>query len=134
MEEHCDTLSQDKLRRMFELVSTKYPDEKRSIVWKSPAFKRSALLFYAKWVALHSVSVIYLEQIKITQKDLYSYLQENPTYEESRTNIKELAKSFLDALKKEQRNLADKEFANAEEIKQLTAQCKAKVDADDKGE
>ena len=121
MEQHCQALSEDAMSTIVE-TSMKYPDTTRLKIWTGNTFKRRAMQFYAGWVALHSVCGIYMEYIKMTQKDLYKYLQENPTYEESRVNVKELAKIFLEDVQKEQKALSDKEFASAEEIHQLTAE------------
>ena len=52
-------------------------------------------------------------------QDLYRYVTENPTFEESRQNVKELAEKFLVDLKRDQKELADKEFKAQEEINEL---------------
>ena len=88
-------------------------------VWTSKPFKMQAVRFYAGWVALNSVCTEYVEHIKRTQKDLYKYIVENPTYEQSRKNVHELAKIFLADLKKDQEAIAEKEFEAQKEIEAL---------------
>ena len=70
-------------------------------------------------VALNCLCSEYVEHIKLTQKDLYKYIVENPTYEESRRNVGELAKIFLANLKKDQEAIAEKEFEAQKKIKAL---------------
>ncbi len=118
MQDHCRSLAESDLQRQVE-KAMKYPEEKRLKVWTSSAFKRKAVEFYAGWVALHSVCAVYMERIKLTQKDLYLYIQENPTYEQSRQNLKALAEELLTDLRMGQKAITDKEFQTQEEIKAL---------------
>lgn len=118
MEDHCRTLAKTELTNQVE-KAMKYPEEKRLKVWTSRGFKIKAIEFYAGWVALHGVCTTYVEYIKLTQQDLYRYITENPTYEESRKNVKELAEKFLSDLHRDQKALEDKEFEAQEQIKAL---------------
>ena len=118
MQDHCKSLAEDNMTKQVE-KAMKYPEEKRLKVWSSKPFKMKAVQFYAGWVALNSVCTVYVEHIKLTQKDLYEYLRENPTYEQSRENVKTLAERFLTDLKKDQQAIADKEFEAQEQIKAL---------------
>lgn len=119
MQQHCTTLAQDRLKQVVEKAMKKSEDEERLRVWTSKSFKRMAVRFYAGWVALNSVCAIYVEQIKVTQKDLYQYIKENPTYEQCRMNVKELAEKFLSDLKEDKEAIAAKEFKAETEIKAL---------------
>lgn len=118
MQDHCKSLAEDQMKNQVE-KAMKYPEEKRLKVWTSKAFKMKAIQFYAGWVALNSVCTVYVEHIKLTQKDLYEQLRDNPTYEESRQNVKVLAEKFLTDLKEDQKAIADKDFKAQEEIKAL---------------
>ena len=120
MQDHCRSLADSEMQKQMEKAMKLYTDEKRRKVWTSNGFKIKAIHFYAGWVALHSVCSVYIEQIKETQKALYEYLKENPTWEESRKNVKSLAETFLSDLKEDQKAIADKEFQAQEEIKALT--------------
>ena len=119
MQEHCETLAEDRLKDQVETALKKYDDEKRLRVWTSSTFKRNAVQFYAGWVALNSVCTEYIECIKETQKELYQYIKENPTYEQSRIKVRELAEKFLSDLKDDKKAIADKEFKAQAEIKAL---------------
>ena len=77
------------------------------------------LFFASRWVTLHSVCSEYMEQIKITQKDLYNYIKENPTVEESRTNVKNLASKFKKELDKAIENINQEDTEAKKEIKSL---------------
>lgn len=118
MKEHCHSLAEGEIQNHIE-KAMKFPDEKRLRVWTSKGFKIKAIEFYAGWVALNSVCKIYMEHIKITQQDLHRYLTENPTREESSKNVKELAAKFLVGLKRDQKELADKEFETQKQIQEL---------------
>ena len=63
-----------------------------------------------------------MDKIKETQKDLYSYLTENPTNEQARENVRDLASQFGLELANEQKKIKEKEFASAEEVAKLQAQ------------
>ncbi len=119
MQDHCKTLAESEMKELVENAIKKYSEEKRLKVWTSSAFKRKAVQFYAGWVALHGVCNVYLEQLKLTQSDLYRYITENPTYEQSRSNLKELVDSFLHDLQRDQKALSEKKFQAQEEIDSL---------------
>ena len=119
MQDHFHTLAESEMKNQVKKVMQTFSEEKRLKVWTSRGFKIKAIEFYAGWVALHSVCTTYVEYIRITQQDLYRYIKENPTYEESRKNVKELAQKFLTDLQRDQKELADKEFATQEKIKAL---------------
>ena len=120
MQEHCCSLAESEMQQQVErALKLKLPDEKRLKVWTSNGFKIRVIEFYAGWVALNGVCKIYIEYIKVTQQDLYRYIAENPTFEESRQNVKELAEKFLVDLERDQKELTDKEFKAQEEINAL---------------
>ena len=58
-----------------------------------------------------------MEQIKLTQKDLYHYITENAPWEQSRKNLKDLADNFLVDLQRDQRMLHERD---SEAQKQIT--------------
>lgn len=105
LQQHCLNLADTSLQERIMKFASKYPPERRRAYWTSDGFKQQMMYFYARWVALYSVSDEYLQQIKLTQKDLYQYITENPTYQESRDNLKTLAATFLDDLKQAQDQL-----------------------------
>ena len=119
MQEHCKSLADDKVKTTVKSIKDSVAKEERMKIWTSGIFKKPAVRFYAGWVALNSVCTEYVEHIKRTQKDLYEYIVENPTYEQSRRNVGELAKIFLADLKKDQEAIAEKEFEAQKEIEAL---------------
>lgn len=120
MKSHCEELGGEDVRRQVE-TAMKLSDEKRLKVWTSTAFKKKAVMFYTKWVALDDVCATYMLQIKETRADLYSYLEQNPTIEQSRRNIKDLAIQFHDDLKKAQGEMDQKDMETSKEMQQLAS-------------
>ena len=90
MQLHCNDLAGPKMRRLVE-AAMKRPVEDRMKLWTNIAFKKQAVIYYSKWVTLNSVCGIYIKRIKKTQKTLYQYLKENPTIEQARANVHQLA-------------------------------------------
>ena len=119
MQQHCEDLSKKDMQQMVESAMTKYSKEKRLEVWTSTAFKAKAIGYYSKWVALDEVCGEYMVKIQATRKDLYAYLQENPTIEQSRENVRRLAQSFGNDLKLEQAKIAEKDSKERKELKAL---------------
>ena len=119
MQDHCRSLADDKMKAKVKTIQDSTTKEERMKIWTSAPFKEQAVRFYAGWVALNYLCSHYVESIKRTQKDLYKYIMENPTYEESRKNVQELAKVFLADLKKDQEAIAEKEYEAQKEIEAL---------------
>ena len=116
MQDHCRSLAESEMQSQVETAMKKYSEEKRLKVWTSFSFKRKAIEFYSGWVALNSVCGVYMEQIKDTQRDLYKYITENPTYEESKRILPDLAERFMTDLKNDQKALEEKTLKAQEEI------------------
>lgn len=93
VQQHCQSLAESKIKDMIE-KALHFPEERRLRLWTLKGFKMIAEKFYAGWVALNGVCTKYSAQIKLTERDLHEYLKENPTYEQSRRFLQELAKEF----------------------------------------
>ena len=119
MQVHCEQLAKDKMQKMI-IAAMKQPEKDRLRVWTSNGFKTQAIKYYAQWVALDDVCAIYMGRIRETQKDLYSYLTENPTLQDARKKVRKLAEVFGEELEMEQKAISDKAFAAEEEMKKLT--------------
>ena len=119
MQEHCKSLSDSKLKDTVEKAMDKYSDEKRLKLWTSKPFKIQAVRFYAGWVALDCVCGEYMGSIKETQKELYKYIQENPTQEEAEKNVRSLAVKFQQDLQDAQKACAERDSEMQEEIRML---------------
>ena len=115
MQDHCHSLADSEMQSQVERA-LKFPEEKRLKVWTSKSFKHKAIQFYSGWVALNSVCAVYMEQLKATQQDLYNYITENPTYEESKRILPDLAEKFMAELKRDQKALREKDLKAQEEI------------------
>ena len=120
MQEHCKTMAKSQFQKQVETAMEKYSDEKRLKVWTSNGFKIKAVEFYAGWVALHSVCSEYMEQIRLTQQDLYRYIRENPTYEESRKNVHVLAAQFAEDLQQAQEAIEKEQTEAKKKIQDLS--------------
>ena len=113
MQLHCETLAKDKMKRMVEAAMRK-PEAERIRVWTNIGFKKAAMQYYSQWVALDDVCGTYMNKIKETQRTLYAYLEENPTTEEARRNVRQLAIAFRKDLEEAQKEI-DKQNKNAED-------------------
>ena len=108
MQKHCQQLSEDDFKqKVIEGKEIHKPDDRRKF-WTSGPFKEQAVEFYAGWVALDSVCGEYMEVIKDTQKELYRYIKENPSYEDAKMNVHHLALSFKKETEDAQKALEDK--------------------------
>ena len=121
LQKHCQTLASPQVQKEIDHVMKLYSEkpEMRKKIWESNGFKMKAVSYYAEWVALYSVCGEYLRQIQLTQKDLYQYIVENPTYDESRKRLHDLAAEFTDILKAAQAEIAREDFEADREMKML---------------
>lgn len=112
LQQYCLNLAEDGIKGQIEKAS-KYTKEEKKDFWRSDPFKRKAVAYYAKWVALNGMCHDYLGKLRVTQEDLRRYIRENPTREEARESLPELIKTYRADLKQEQgrilesRSLAD---------------------------
>ena len=118
MQVHCGILAKDKMKKIIE-AGMKRPPADRLSVWTAVGFKKQAIEYYGRWVALDDVCGIYMRRIQETQKDLYGYLTENPTLQQARKNVRQLAATFAKDLAAAQKAITDKEVEDNEMIKQL---------------
>ena len=108
MQIHCESLARGDMQQSIE-TAMKFDEVKRLKIWTSEGFKTTALQYYSRWVALDDVCGVYMRQIKDTRQDLYRYLEENPTIEQAKSNVRQLAAMLADDLKKAQEKLAQEE-------------------------
>ncbi len=127
LKEHCLRLSEDKLQHRIQKFVTEFSEKDRQEYWTSTDFKQRMFLYISKWVALYSVSSDYLDEIKLTQRDLHEYITENPTYEESKRDLKMLAENFEKDLNSAEERIKEQDFKAEKEIRQLKAQQKTEL-------
>lgn len=94
LQEHCQNLADDGIKNKVAKVMNIDSEEKRLKIWTSSAFKKQAITYFAKWVALYSMCGDYMGEIGMTQKELYVYITENPTRDECRAKLRELCQDF----------------------------------------
>ena len=116
---HCESMAKGDIQKMVQKALDKYDDDKRLKFWTSTGFKKSAVQYYSKWVALDDVCGVYMLQIRDTRQDLYNYLEENPTIEQAKKNVRQLASEFAKDLKQAQEKLAGDKQKALEQKKSL---------------
>ena len=101
MQQMCEEqYSSRKLEAFLDIIK-KYDDrEKRLKAYQSSAVKQRAVMTCMSWVAMVSVCDDYIKN-KVSHEELYSYLCENPTIEESMARIKLLCREFKEQIDKE---------------------------------
>ena len=115
LREHCQRLADDRILSWIEMfVKGQIKD-----YWTSNEFKQKMFRYYCKWAALHSVTATYFEQIMLTQQDLYNFMNENPTYEESRRWFQDFVQDFEEDLMWEDEQIEEQNFKTDKEIEQL---------------
>lgn len=124
IKDQCQRLADDGLKDQIETYIAEYPEDCVEY-WSSDLFKEQMFIYISKWVALHSVSSTYMKQIKLTQKDLYEYMKDNPTYQESKDNLQQLVSEFEKDLKAAQEDIKEQNFKTDKEIQKLKDKKKA---------
>ena len=100
MQQMCEEQANGKLEALLE-TAQKYDDpNKRLKAYQSTTVKKRAVQMYVSWVAMEAVCDDYIQKIKVSRQELYDYLCENPTIEESQQRIKLLCKEFSETIDK----------------------------------
>lgn len=73
----------DELGRLVRTACSSYPefDERRAAFWQSAAFKRRAVVYTARWVAIAELGRTTSIPIGDARRALYSFLESHPSYE-----------------------------------------------------
>ena len=130
LQAHCEFLAKEEMKKMIE-KALQYPEPRRLKFWNSSGFKNKAVQYYAGWVALDNVCGIYMERIKLTQRELYTYIQEALRPDDARKKVKELAKDFAADLAQQQKAIAERKAAQSKEIQDIKDEFEAKKAADE---
>lgn len=117
LESECMQLGRQDIRDMIKESMTQSKQE-RAETYESIGFKTTAILYYARWVALRNICEEAHKRMTVTQNKLYEYLEENLTTEQARRNIRQLAIAFSEDVKKEQEIIAVKESQELDEIQE----------------
>ena len=94
MQQMCQELSSGKLEAFLHTAQRYEDPVKRLKAYQNQAIKRRAVKVYVSWVAMETVCDDYIKKIKVSSEELYSYLCENPTIEESKARIQLLCREF----------------------------------------
>ena len=98
MQQMCEEQSNGKLEALLETAKQYEDPKKRLRAYQSTAVKKRAVKMYVSWVAMEAVCDDYVKKIKVSREELYSYLSENPTIEESQQHIGLLCKEFQERI------------------------------------
>ena len=116
LHDHCQNLADDGIKKRIEEGMSRYSDEKRMRLWTHPTFISQGVAYFAKWVALHEMCKEYMGYIKETQRELYDYIKENPTREESKRRLRSMIDTYMSELSKEEESIKQSE-SEAEEVR-----------------
>ena len=98
MQQMCEEQSNGKLEALLDTAKQYEDPKKRLRAYQSTAVKRRAVKMYVSWVAMEAVCDDYVKKIKVSREELYDYLSENPTIEESRKRIPLLCREFKERI------------------------------------
>ena len=115
VQKQCQTLAKRDITKIIEMYATK-DEEKRKSLWNDPAFIKKGVSYHARWVALRNVCEEYGIKIEATRSGLYSFLEENPTYEQSRERLPELTREFTDAIDQGKKRITAKMNENEQAL------------------
>ena len=113
MEAYCRKSASPTMKKSIE-QAMKLDERARQKFWKNPGFINHAKRYHAQWMALRSLCGEYMLQIKETRAELYGYIRDNPTYEESCKRLPKMAEQLQNTLDQAKRKIALKD-AKAEE-------------------
>ena len=98
MQQMCEEQSGGKLEKLLN-AAKKYEDpKKRLAAYQNNAVKLRAVKMYVSWVAMESVCEEYVREIKTSREELYGYLCENPSVEQSQQRIHLLCREFTERI------------------------------------
>ena len=115
MDEHCKALEENNMKETVEKAMRTDDDAERRKLWTSKDFKRDAVTFYAGWVAFDSVCVECEDAIREIWGDLRVYIQENPSYEDAKSSVEQLAIKLQKALGEAQKEITERDSETEEE-------------------
>lgn len=99
IQNHCNSLADEHFKNLMELYALKDEETKKGF-WKSSKFITEAVKYWSLWVALRSICEEHGKLIDATRADLYEYIQDNPSYEQSFKRLPQLTQDFLQILDK----------------------------------
>ena len=116
---HLTSLAENGMRTRVAKAIEKYEGEKKANFWLSNGFKKQAVVYYAKWVAIGDLCRQHLQRIEATQNEIYLHIKENPTREESRQQLPQLREEYKKDLEKEQKRIKESKMSTDAKIKMI---------------
>ena len=105
--DHCNSLSDKNFTDLMGLYASKDEETKKKF-WRSDGFIKRAVSYHSRWVALQGICEEHRKLIDATRADLYKYIQDNPTYEQSLKCLPQLTQNFLQILDKAKNEIEQK--------------------------
>ena len=105
--DHCNSLSDKNFTDLMGLYASKDEDTKKKF-WRSEGFIKRAVSYHSRWVALQSICEEHRKLIDATRADLYKYIQDNPSYEQSLKRLPQLTQDFIKILDKAKNEIEQK--------------------------
>ena len=102
--------------------------EERQEQWNSPYFLKSAVQYYAQWVALYKVCSQYMMKLEHVQEEMYKVLTDNPDEKEALVKLRKLAKKYRPQIEMDLRGIEHQSSEVKKEIKKLKDEKKARAD------
>ena len=104
----CEEMAKGKMKNLME-TAKKYEDpSKRMKAYQSSGVKQRAMKAYVEWEAIEGICDDCVSKVKISREELYKYLRENPTIEESKKRIALLSREFQEDIAKADKELMKK--------------------------
>ena len=108
MQTYSQQLSEDGLNKIVSKAKERYKPDTWRRLWTSRVFKIRTVKFNASWVALDSVYGEYMKVIEKIQEELYRYIKENPSYEDAKVAVHQLALTLKKEIEDDHKALEDK--------------------------
>ena len=96
--------------------------EERKAEWNSNYFKRQAITYAASWVALYSVCTQYMRELEHVQDGIFEVIEENPTPNEARKLLSELAKEYRPEIEEEKKAIEDEKDKTCKKIEEMVSE------------
>ncbi|XP_064651758.1 uncharacterized protein LOC135502717 [Lineus longissimus] len=114
LHEECESISNSE--SLFAKLRERKTEEERKEFWSCPTFKKGAMKFYARWVALQCICDKFHKGMNRIEQKLHFCIQDNPSVREAKDKIPRLIEQFDERQKAEKaRTRAEAEAEHSEE-------------------
>ena len=119
MHTHVESLREPIMTNYITEMKKNTTAEERKAEWNSDYFKEEAITYAASWVALYSVCTQYMKELETVQDGIFKVIEENPTLDEARKLLSELAKEYGPEIEQEKKGIEDAKDKTSKEIKEI---------------